>query len=224
MKLASLALTALLGLTLLVPAHAQEKSSREKQALQRAQQALREAQAERDDLQTKQAALTAEKTSLEAEKTKLSGEVKKLGSVQAQARAAQAKVAELEASSAKLQEQLAQAQAQNAEMNAKLAEAQTRLRVVAGMLASSTQAQATLEQRNSQLYQVGLAAIALYRSKTPADTWSQKASLLGLGEVQMENAAEAMRTKLDNARYFVAPAASVAQSETGLPATSAGVR
>lgn len=202
MKFASMVLAATLGVVLLVPAQAQDKSSREKQALQRAQQALREAQSERDELQSKQATLTTEKSSLEAEKAKLSGEVKKLGTVQAQARAAQAKAAELEASSAKLKEQLAQAQAQNAEMSAKLAEAQTRLRAVTSMLASNTQTQTLLEQRNSQLYQVGLAAIELYRSQSPTSTWAQRASPLGLGQVQVENAAEAMRTKLDDARYF----------------------
>ena len=217
MKPSRLTLAVLFGalsLALAAPVAAQEKASREKQALQRAQQALREAQSERDELQSKQSALTAEKTSLEADKARLSGEVKKLGAAQAQARAAQGKAAELEAANAKLQEQLAQAQAQATELNAKLADAQGRLRTVSSLLASSTQNQTVLEQRNAQLYQVGLAAIELYRAKNPADAWLQKASVLGLSEVRVENAAEEMRTKLDDARYF-APAPALAATAAG---------
>ena len=71
-----------------------------------------------------------------------------------------------------------------------------------------------LEQRNAQLYQVGLAAIELYRAKNPADAWLQKASVLGLSEVRVENAAEEMRTKLDDARYF-APAPALAATAAG---------
>lgn len=219
MKPSRLTLAVLFGalsLALAAPASAQEKASREKQALQRAQQALREAQSERDELQNKQSALTAEKSSLEADKARLSGEVKKLGAAQAQARAAQGKVAELEAANAKLQEQLAQAQAQATELNAKLADAQGRLRTVSGLLANSTQNQTLLEQRTAQLYQVGLAAIELYRSKNPADTWMQKEPLLGLDAVRVENAAEGLRTKLDDARYFAPVQA--------LSATAAGSR
>ena len=61
---------------------------------------------------------------------------------------------------------------------------------------------------------MGLAAIELYRSKNPADTWTQKVSVLGLDAVRVENAAEGLRTKLDDARYF-APAPSLSATAAG---------
>lgn len=208
-------------------AHAEDSEARAKMALQRAQQALQQAQADNEQLQSSQAALTAEKATLDAANTKLTAQVKSLSSAKAQARAAQAQVTQLQTQLASLQQQLNQLKEHDQTVSAQLAETRSRLHSVVGLLETTTRQNNLLQTRNQALYATGRAAIDMYRSKQPGQTWSQQVSLLGFDEVHVENAAEAMRTRLEQSRFVAPPPpAAPASAPSGAPSvvapTSAG--
>jgi len=188
-----------------MPAFAEggEKAGREREALRRVQQSLRETQAERDTLQADQLRLQKEKDALTAESAKLQGDVRRLGGVQAQLKESQGDLARLRQELDQCKTQLAEAQGSNSALSARLAESSSRLNLVRGLLERSTQAQAVLEKRNQQLYNVGLAAVELFRSRDLGRTWIQQVNVLGFDGVRIDDAAEQMRTRLDEARYLV---------------------
>lgn len=199
-----LSLAALLAL----PAHA-EPGSREREALRRAQQSLRQAQQERD-------AIVGEKAALSQDKTKLEGELKqtaaKVRGAEAQAASLKARVAQLEASVAEQQKAVAEGQGREAALAEQLNQLQVKLadqvRVAATMqalLAERTREGQTLKAQNQALYQAGLDAIELYRAKSPAAFLEAHEKLLGWDTVKVENVAEALRDKLDDARYKTLP-------------------
>jgi DNA repair exonuclease SbcCD ATPase subunit len=192
------------------PAHADDaRASREREAMHRAQQALRDAEAARDALQQQQATLTSEKTTLAADKDKLSNQLKsstaRIGVAQEQAKAAQARATQLESDLAQTQGQLKDAQGKGADLARDLQESRRVLAAVKARLAESVRTQALLEARNRSLYDVGLTSIELYRSKAPTDLWRQREPLLGLADVRIEESAEVLRTKLEDARYVPEP-------------------
>ena len=201
-----IAVSLLCALTLAAPfAHAEEKATREREALRRAQQSLRQTQEERD-------ALAGEKTSLAQAKDKLSSELQqtsaKVKGAESRAAAARARIDQLESSQKDKDKALADAQAREADLQARLTQAQSALAekaalttTLTGMLKAAKAEQTTLTAQNQALYDTGLALIDLYRSDSPS-AWLKTADVpLGLREVRVENLAEAFRTKLDAARY-----------------------
>jgi chromosome segregation ATPase len=188
-----------------VPAHAEEKSSREREALRRVQQSLRQTQEERD-------ALNGEKSSLVQAKDQLAAELKqtaaKAKGVESKAAALRAQITQLEATVQSRDEALAAAQAREQDLNEKLLVTQSALAErtrlfdnVKGMLARSTQEQNTLIAQNKGLYDTGLALIDLYRSQSPSTWLKLQEATLGFQGVTVESLAETFRTRLDDARY-----------------------
>lgn len=199
------------------PAQAQDKASREREALRRAQQSLRQTQEERD-------ALASEKASLAQAKDQLDGELKqtsaKVKGAESKAAAERARAAQFETSLKAKDQALAAAQAREAELGerlgkseATLAEKTRLLENVRGMLERSTQSQQTLEAQNHALYATGLSLVDVVKSQSPSAWLKTSDGLLGFQGVRAENLAERFRTKLDEARY---------SSKKEAPATAAG--
>lgn len=176
------------------------KANREREALRRTQQALRQAQEESATLARDKATLGNEKAELTRQNAQLETDLKKSAGQAAQARSAQSRAQQLDHELATLRTEHTALQARATEQAAKLQEAQGTLAAVRTLLERATQRQALLERRNQELYDTGLAAIELYRSKDAAATWAQREPLLGFKQVGIENAAEAMRGKLEMAR------------------------
>jgi chromosome segregation ATPase len=202
----SVALAMLCALSAAAPsAHAEDKASREREALRRAQQSLRQTQEERDALAGEKATLAQDKDKLSSELQQTSAKVK---GAESRANAARARADQLESALKDKEKALADAQAHEAELQTRLAQAQTALAekvalntTLAGMLKSAKTEQTALIAQNKALYDTGLALIDLYRSDSPS-AWLKTADApLGLREVRVENLAEAFRTKLDAARY-----------------------
>lgn len=194
-----------------LPAQAEDKGNREREALRRTQQSLRQTQQERD-------ALEGEKASLAQAKDQLSGELKqtaaKIKGAEAKAVQARAKVEQLEASLRDKDKALADAQAREADLQARLNQAQASLTdksrladSLTAMLRASTQEQRNLKSQNAALYETGRALIDLYRSDSPS-AWLKGADVpLGFRDVRVENLSEAFRSRLDDARYKEMPLA-----------------
>jgi septal ring factor EnvC (AmiA/AmiB activator) len=202
--LAALA-SALMATTL---AHA-EPNSREREALRRAQQSLRDAQAERD-------AIVGEKAALASDKGKLEGELKqvaaKVRGAESQAAGLKARVAQLEASLAEQQKAVADGQAREAALaeqirvtEAKLAEQVRVVGTVQALLAERTREAQTLNGQNQAMYKAGLDAIELYRAQSPTGFLQSRDKLLGWENVKVENVAETLRDRMDDARYKALP-------------------
>jgi chromosome segregation ATPase len=200
-----MAALALALLTSALPVQAQERASREREALRRVQQALRTAQDEQGALQREKAKLSAEKESLSQDMGKLDGELKrtasKVGAAQAEARAAQARAGQLESDLGTARTELEALRAQNEQQGRQLQESQARVKAVTAMLERSTQTQKLLEARNQQLYKVGVSVVEVYRSRNPASTLARQAAVLGMDEVKLENVAEAWLDRLEEARF-----------------------
>jgi len=197
-----------LAALLTLPAHA-EPGGREREALRRAQQSLRQAQQERDAIVGEKAALTQDKTKLEGELKQTAAKVR---GAEAQAAGLKARVAQLEASVADQQKAVAEGQGREAALAEQLAKLQAQLadqvRVAAAvqtLLAERTREGQTLKAQNQALYQAGLDAIELYRAKSPSAFLEAHEKLLGWDTVKVENVAEALRDKLDDARYKTLP-------------------
>lgn len=196
------------ALATLLPQQAQaqsDRASREREALRRAQQALRDAQAENATLQQARSTLTAEKDAIAADKARLDAELGRTRARAAQVDAARQQVERVQAEMAELRAQRDTALARIEDQAAQLRDAKATQAGLRNLLERATAQQALLEQRNRALYDVGLSAIELYRSRDPAATWAQREPVLGLGRVGVENAAEALRDRLEAARYL-APA------------------
>ena len=202
----SMALPLLCALSLVAPvAHAEEKASREREALRRAQQSLRQTQEERDTLAGEKATLAQDKDKLSSELQQTSAKVK---GAESRAAAARARIDQLESSLKDKDKVLAESQAREADLQALLTKTQSALAekaaltsTLTGMLKTARTEQNTLTAQNQALYETGLALIDLYRSDSPS-AWLKSVDVpLGLREVRVENLAEAFRTKLEAARY-----------------------
>jgi chromosome segregation ATPase len=189
-------------------AHA-EPSSREREALRRAQQSLRQAQEERE-------AIVGEKAALATDKTKLEGELKqvaaKVRGAESQAAGLKARVAQLEASLAEQQKAVADGQSREAALGeqikqteAKLAEQVRVVGTVQALLAERTREAQTLSLQNQAMYKAGLDAIELYRAQSPSAFLQARDKLLGWENVKVENVAETLRDRMDDARYKALP-------------------
>lgn len=197
------------GLAAMLPAQAQpERASREREALRRAQQALRDAQAENAMLQQARSALTAEKDTIAADKARAEAELSRSRARAAQLDAARQQVERVQGEMAELRAQRDTALARIEDLQAQLQASKSTVASLRALLERATATQALLEQRNRALYDVGLAAIELYRSRDAAATWARREPLLGLGQVKVENAAEALRDRLEAARHLTPQASS----------------
>lgn len=200
------------GLAAMLPAQAQsDRASREREALRRAQQALRDAQAENATLQQARSALAAEKDAVAADKARLDAELGRTRARAAQVDAARQQVERVQAEMAELRAQRDTALARIDDLQAQLQASRSTVASLRAMLERATANQALLEQRNGALYDVGLAAIELYRSRDAAAAWARREPVLGLGQVRVENAAEALRDKLEAARHLSAETAARAE-------------
>lgn len=190
-------------------ATAQDKGNREREALRRAQQAVRAAQEEAAALQRDKVALLSEKDGLLKEKAGLGAEsqrhASRVAAAQAQAREAQAKLTELSGEMAALRQQIDEQKALQTKTLATLNEEQGRVKAVRNLLEASQQKQRTLEARNQQLYDIGVAVIEMYRSRKPSETASRQGGVLGFGLVDIENISEQWMDRLDAARYMELP-------------------
>ena len=195
------------------PVHAQQdRDSREREALRRVQQALRDAQAENASLQQARAALAAEKDALAARAAGLDDALRRSEGRAAQAAVAQQRTQQLQAEAAELRAQRDMALTQLQALGRQLQEARSLNANLRTLLERSTAAQASLQARNQALYDVGRQAIELYRARDPVAVWSSRNPLLGLEQVRIENAAEALRDRLEAARQAEsAPAERTAQ-------------
>lgn len=203
-----LVVTLLAAMTL--PAQAEEKSSREREALRRAQQSLRQTQEERD-------ALAGEKAMLAQAKDKAEGELKltaaKVKGAESKAAAARARAEQLEAALKSKDDALVAAQQRESELQDQLHKVQAELaektRVassLSNLLAASTQERQVLLMQNKALYATGLDMVSLLRTQSPSEWQRARDALLGMQAVKAENLAEAFRTRLDDANYNAAPA------------------
>jgi chromosome segregation ATPase len=194
-------------------AHA-EPSTREREALRRAQQSLRAAQEERE-------AIVGEKAALATDKTKLEGELKqvaaKVRGAESQAAGLKARVAQLEASLAEQQKAVADGQSRELALAEQLKQGEGKLaeqvRVVAtvqALLAERTREAQTLSAQNQAMYKAGLEAIELYRAQSPSAFLQARDKVLGWESVKLENVAETLRDRMDDARYKPLPAEATA--------------
>lgn len=183
------------------PTWAQDKGSREKEALRRAQLALRAAQEEVATLQRERAQCTTERDTALKDKAEAQKSSGLLASVQAQSRQSQGRVKQLEGELEALQQQLTQAKAQQDLQARELAQGQRSLRAVSQLLETSEQRQRILQERNQQLYDTGVAVVEMYRSRKPAETAAQQAVVLGFGLVDVENISEKWLDRLNAARF-----------------------
>lgn len=187
-------------------ATAQDKGNREREALRRAQASLRSTQEQAASLQQEKASLLAEKEALIKDKQSVGAEsqrhASRVAAAQAQARDAQSKAQSLEAELEQLRTQLTSAKELVNRQAAEIADNQRTTRAVRALLESSQQKQRVLEQRNAQLYEVGLAAVEMYRSRKPAETAARQAGVLGFGIVDVENISEQWLDRLNAARFL----------------------
>lgn len=193
-----------------MPAHAEEKGNREREALRRTQQSLRQAQAERE-------ALEGEKASLAQAKDQLAGELKqtssKIKGAEAKAAQASAKASQLESQLKAKDQALTESQAREADLQAQLTKAQAVLsdkirltETLSSMLKANTAELKQARAQNEAMYYTGRALIDLYRSDSPP-AWLKGTDVpLGMREVRVENLAEVFRSRLDDARYKELPA------------------
>ena len=200
------------------PAFAQQASpdaNRERAQLRRAQAALQAAQAQVDGL-------TAEKAALAKEKSALMDDVRRqraaaLG-VQQQREQGLAQTAQLRqdiaAASARQQQAEAQAAAREAQLQqqlttqrGELAELRQSNTNLVSLLEHKTQALAAAETRNRELHGLGLQAVEMWRNKTPfeASLVTHPVTLFGVARVREEDAAEALRARIDGQRLQPAP-------------------
>lgn len=186
-------------------AMAQDKPSREREALRRVQQALRSAQEETAALQRDKVQLAAEKEAISGDKNRLDQALRlsasKASAAAAQVSSAHARATQAEASLAAARQELGAQQEQIAGLTRQLQEQQQTLIAVRELLQRQVQARQVLEARNAQLYNIGAAAIEMYRSARPAETLARQEPLVGIGAVRIDNVAEVWLDRLEQARY-----------------------
>lgn len=193
------------------PVQAQEannKVSKEREALRRTQTALKAAQEQ-------QSSLTAEKTKLEQEKLQAeqdagkakamaSGQASKLKALEQQTQKLQADLQAAEAAKTALE---AGAQTREKELQQQLlaarresAERQQAVQVTARLLERSTLALQEAEAKNRKLHAVGEEAIKRYLSRSPSEITGIGDPLFGFNDIRLENVAEELRAQMEAQR------------------------
>lgn len=184
---------------------AQDKPSREREALRRVQQALRTAQEETATLQRDKAQLAAEKDAIANDKGRLDQALRQSASqaqaATAQVRSTQARATQLEAELSAARQEIEALKTQLAGLSRQSQEQQQTVVSIRDLLQRNVQARQVLEARNAQLYKVGAAVIEMYRSARPADTLARQEPFFGIGAVTLDNVAEIWMDRLEQARY-----------------------
>jgi septal ring factor EnvC (AmiA/AmiB activator) len=201
---------------------AEDKPGRDKEALRRVQQALRQSQAKLQAAVDEKALLQTKHSELEGQ---LAQSAKDLSSLQAQLRGVRGELSRSQGDAARLSAELsalrsssqaeqASLQGQVNELNRRLADNTQTLGNVTGLLGHSTQALATAEQKNRQLYAIGRDVIERYRNKGFGQVLAQQEPVFGLREVTLENEAEALRDQIE-AQRLVVPGGAATMAPTG---------
>ncbi|MEY4563831.1 MAG: hypothetical protein RLZZ618_3108 [Pseudomonadota bacterium] len=207
----------LLACAMALPASAQDdkRASREREALRRSQQALQRVQQQHSSLEKEKASLAAEKTRLDGEVKRVSEQV---GSSQAQARTARAELGKTQAERQRLQAELdtlrsaserdkqtAQARIdvltqELAESRRLVAERTQAVQSVGKLLSRATDALGRAEQKNRDLYAIGMGLLDGYRRGDTQGSAALREPFVGLASVQRENEAERLRTEIEAQR------------------------
>jgi chromosome segregation ATPase len=199
-------LLTLLALMLAAPSvQADERASREREALRRAQLALRDAQAATVSLQQEKA----------QESAQLHEEIKQTS---AQLNRAQSRAKSSEREVTALTQKLALETKQREEQAAQLQQAKTQIDGLTIALQESRNKVSNLEKlaqaheadlnvtrarvgaceaKNEKLYAYGTELLAAYQRKGPLDALLQREPLLGLKQVEIDNVLQEYRDKLD---------------------------
>ena len=200
----------LLLVLMAAPAFAQPApdANRERAQLRRAQAALQAAQVQVDGLSAEKAALATEKAVLtdDVQRQRLA-----LRSQQQQRELALAQTAQLRQDVAAASSRQQQAEAQTAEREAQLEQQLAKLRnegtelrqsnvSLAALLERKTQALTAAEVKNRELHALGLQAVEMWRNKTPFEASLASGTLFGTSKVREEDAAEALRARIDAQR------------------------
>ncbi|UCV05454.1 hypothetical protein [Dechloromonas denitrificans] len=186
-----LAATVLAAVMLTAPAFAAEKNvDRSKEQVRRLQQAQRQLEQEKAKLGEEKAAVEAElgeaRKKAEAETRRAAGLAKELSALRTARDAVAGKLAESEAELRRTQEQQRLAEAEGKRLQA--------------ALASEKQQLAVAIERNREMHKVSGEVLSLYEKKSCFDSAFQREPLTGLKRVEIENAVEDLRDKLDSQR------------------------
>ncbi|OYV01381.1 MAG: hypothetical protein CFE45_05095 [Burkholderiales bacterium PBB5] len=209
----TLTLALALAVPLLAHAQADNKVSREREALRRAQAALHEAQQQRDALQAERGPLL-EKAKADAEAA-LAPQRRATATAQAEVRQLREALAKLQAEQAaerQAAQQAATAATQAAQDNTRRDQAQRaqidQLRnesderrqanaTLSKLLEQRSKALADAQRRVGELHAAGMEALTLYRDKDRLTGALQDDPVLGLTGVRVENRVQALRQRLD---------------------------
>lgn len=183
-----LAAAVLAALMLTAPAFAAEKNvDRSKEQVRRLQQAQRQLEQEKAKLGEEKAAVEAElgeaRKKAETETRRAASLAKEVSALRTARDAVAGKLAESEAELRRTQELQRLAEAEGKRLQA--------------ALASEKQLHAGALERNRELYKVSGEVLSLYEKKSCFDSAFQREPLTGLKRVEIENAVEDLRDKLD---------------------------
>ena len=186
-----LAAAFLAAVMLLSPAFAAEpKADRSKEQVRRLQQVQRQLEQEKTALSEGKAAAEAElgesRKKAEAEARRAAGLGRELSALRTARDAVAAKLAETEAELRRTQEQQRLAEAEGKRLQ--------------NALAAEKQQHASAIERNKELHKVSGEVLGLYEKKSCFDSTLQHEPLTGLKRVEIENAVEDLRDKLDSQR------------------------
>ncbi len=186
-----LAAAVLTAVMLTAPAFAAEKNvDRSKEQVRRLQQAQRQLEQEKAKLGEEKAAVEAElgeaRKKAEAETRRAASLAKEVSALRTARDAVAGKLAESEAELRRTQEQQRLAEAEGKRLQA--------------ALTSEKQQLAVALERNKEMHKVSGEVLSLYEKKSCFDSAFQREPLTGLKRVEIENAVEDLRDKLDSQR------------------------
>jgi chromosome segregation ATPase len=186
-----LAAAVLTAVMLTAPAFAAEKNvDRSKEQVRRLQQAQRQLEQEKAKLGEEKAAVEAElgeaRKKAEAETRRAASLTKEVSALRTARDAVVGKLAESDAELRRTQEQLRLAEAEGKRLQA--------------ALTSEKQQLAVALERNKEIHKVSGEVLSLYEKKSCFDSAFQREPLTGLKRVEIENAVEDLRDKLDSQR------------------------
>lgn len=186
----TLATCAVLGLLVAVPAGASDakKADPNKEQVKRLQQAQRKLEQEKTQLAQEKASVEAER---DVARKKAEGEAQRVAALGRELGGLRKAKEDLAARLAQLEVELKQAREQVANLEG---EGQ-RLQATLG---GEKQQHATCVTRNQEMHKTGLDILERYRSKGCTDSVLQAEPFTGLKRVEIENAAEDMRERLDS--------------------------
>ena len=169
---------------------AEKKADPNKEQVRRLQQVQRQLEQEKTQLTEAKAAAEVElgesRKKAEAEARRAASLGKELSTLRGARDALAAKLVETEAELRRTQEQQRVSEAEGKRLQS--------------VLATEKQQHATALERNQEMHKLGVEALVLYEKKTCIDSTFQNESLTGLKRVEIENAIEDLRDKLDSQR------------------------